>query len=51
CTDICVLHTAVDAYNLGYNIIVHKDGVAALTPAGQDWALGHFEHVLGAKIE
>lgn len=51
CTDICVLHTAVDAYNLGYHIIVHKDGVAALTPAGQDWALGHFEHVLGAKIE
>lgn len=51
CTDICVLHTAVDAYNLNYNIVVHKVDVAALTPARQDWALGHFEHVLGAKIE
>ncbi|GAA3612554.1 cysteine hydrolase [Secundilactobacillus similis DSM 23365 = JCM 2765] len=50
CTDICVLHTAVDAYNLNYNVIVHQDAVAALTPAGQEWALGHFEHVLGAQV-
>ena len=28
CTDICVLHTAVDAYNLGYNIVIHKNAVA-----------------------
>ncbi|KRM73796.1 cysteine hydrolase family protein [Secundilactobacillus collinoides] len=50
CTDICVLHTAVDAYNLGYNIIVHENAVAALTPAGQEWALGHFKGVLGATV-
>lgn len=24
CTDICVLHTAVDAYNLNYDIVVHQ---------------------------
>ncbi|MFK5280065.1 isochorismatase, partial [Lacticaseibacillus paracasei] len=24
--------------------------VAALTPAGQDWALDHFAHVLGATV-
>ncbi|MEE6716154.1 isochorismatase family cysteine hydrolase [Schleiferilactobacillus harbinensis] len=50
CTDICVLHTAVDAYNLNYQIVVHQNAVAALTPAGQDWALGHFAHVLGAQV-
>ncbi len=51
CTDICVLHTAVDAYNLNYQMTIHKDAVAALTDEGQQWALGHFEHVLGAKIK
>ena len=50
CTDICVLHTAVDAYNLNYQIIVHQNAVAALTPAGQTWALDHFAHVLGATV-
>ncbi|MFT8401567.1 MAG: isochorismatase family cysteine hydrolase [Lentilactobacillus diolivorans] len=50
CTDICVLHTAVDAYNLNYQLVVHKNGVAGLTPAGKKWALNHFEHVLGAEV-
>ncbi len=50
CTDICVLHTAVDAYNLNYNLVVHEKAVAALTPAGQDWAIDHFKHVLGATV-
>lgn len=50
CTDICVLHTAVDAYNLNYNLVIHEKGVAALTPAGQEWALDHFTHVLGATV-
>lgn len=42
-TDICVLHTAVDAYNLNYQIVVHEQGVTALTEMGQEWALSHFE--------
>lgn len=50
CTDICVMHTAVDAYNLNYQLVVHKNGVAGLTPAGKKWALNHFEHVLGAEV-
>ncbi|QIQ21270.1 cysteine hydrolase family protein [Zophobihabitans entericus] len=50
CTDICVLHTAVDAYNLGYQIVIHKNAVASFNPIGHDWALGHFEHTLGATI-
>ncbi|OZU89011.1 isochorismatase [Virgibacillus indicus] len=50
CTDICVLHTAVDAYNKGFSIVVHKDAVASFNPAGHDWALGHFTDTLGAKV-
>ncbi|PLS14673.1 isochorismatase [Bacillus sp. M6-12] len=50
CTDICVLHTAVDAYNKGFSIVVHKDAVASFNPNGHEWALGHFEGSLGAKV-
>ncbi|MCM3766818.1 cysteine hydrolase family protein [Neobacillus niacini] len=50
CTDICVLHTAVDAYNKGFKIVVYKDGVASFNPAGHEWALGHFEQSLGATV-
>ncbi|MCR8656040.1 cysteine hydrolase family protein [Paenibacillus endoradicis] len=50
CTDICVLHTAVDAYNLGYNVVIHEDAVASFNAAGHDWALGHFRGSLGAQI-
>ncbi|WP_042357534.1 cysteine hydrolase family protein [Bacillus rubiinfantis] len=51
CTDICVLHTAVDAYNKGFRIVVHKDAVASFNPAGHDWALEHFEKTLGAMVK
>ena len=50
CTDICVLHTAVDAYNLGYHLTVYKDGVASFNQAGHDWALTHFTGSLGATV-
>ncbi|MEI5989232.1 isochorismatase [Enterococcus termitis] len=50
CTDICVLHTAVDAYNLGYQIIIHKNAVASFDPIGHEWALKHFKETLGAEI-
>lgn len=50
CTDICILHTAVDSYNLGYNITIYKDAVASFNEAGHQWALGHFESCLGAKV-
>ncbi|GGF20630.1 putative isochorismatase family protein PncA [Halobacillus andaensis] len=51
CTDICVLHTAVEAYNLGYQIVVHKNAVASFNQTGHEWALGHFESVLGASVK
>jgi nicotinamidase-related amidase len=50
CTDICVLHTAVDAYNKGFKIVVHADAVASFDPEGHEWALRHFEKTLGAKV-
>lgn len=50
CTDICVLHTAVDAYNRGYRIVVHEDAVASFNPQGHEWALGHYRNTLGAQV-
>ncbi|MFM9331818.1 cysteine hydrolase family protein [Paenibacillus mesotrionivorans] len=50
CTDICVLHTAVDGYNKGFQLVVHEDAVASFNPAGHEWALGHFRGTLGATV-
>ena len=50
CSDICVLHTAVDAYNKGFKIVVYKDAVASFNSAGHDWALQHFTSTLGATV-
>ncbi|OES46261.1 cysteine hydrolase family protein [Domibacillus iocasae] len=49
CTDICILHTAVDAYNKGYEIVFYEKGTASFNQAGHEWALGHFTNTLGAK--
>ncbi|MBU9714644.1 cysteine hydrolase family protein [Evansella tamaricis] len=50
CTDICVLHTAVDAYNKGFSIVVHQDAVESFNPEGHTWALSHFANTLGALV-
>jgi len=50
CTDICVLHTAIDAYNKGYRITVFEDAVASFNPGGHEWALQHFTGSLGAQV-
>lgn len=50
CTDICILHTAIDAYNKGFDIVVHRKGVASFNQAGHDVALEHVEAVLGGKV-
>lgn len=50
CTDICVLHTAIDAYNLGYDIVIHEKAVASFNPVGHEWALEHFKGTLGAEV-
>ena len=50
CTDICVLHTVIDAYNKGFSVVVHKDAVASFNQSGHNWALEHFMNTLGAKV-
>ncbi|WP_057491738.1 cysteine hydrolase family protein [Streptococcus orisasini] len=49
-TDICVLHTAIDAYNLGYQIEVIESAVASLNQENHQFALNHLQNVLGATI-
>lgn len=50
CTDICILHTAVDAYNKEYSLVIHEQGVASFDEAGHTFALRHFENTLGSTI-
>ncbi|WP_018663918.1 cysteine hydrolase family protein [Heyndrickxia acidiproducens] len=50
CTDICVLHTAVDAYNKGFRLVIHENAVASFNARGHAWALDHFKHSLGAEV-
>ncbi|WP_096434922.1 cysteine hydrolase family protein [Alteribacter populi] len=50
CTDICVLHTAVDAFNKGFKVVIHSDAVQSFNETGHDWALTHFKLTLGAKV-
>ncbi|MEF2968469.1 isochorismatase family cysteine hydrolase [Paenibacillus sp. M1] len=50
CTDICVLHTAVDAYNKGFSLVIHEGAVASFDQEGHAWALRHFKGSLGATV-
>lgn len=50
CTDICILHTAIDAYNKGFRVVIHQDAVASFNPVGHEWALEHFKNTLGAEV-
>ena len=50
CTDICVLHTAIDAYQLSYEIVVVTDAVATFNPDGHAFALQHCAQVLNASL-
>lgn len=49
-TDTCVLHTAIDAYNFGFDTAVLADCVAACNPAGHEFALSHFKNTLGFEL-
>lgn len=49
-TDICVLHTAIDAYQKGYQIEIVTDAVASITEEQHQFALDHMKNILGAKL-
>jgi nicotinamidase/pyrazinamidase len=49
-TNICVLHTAIDAALRGYELIVPEDCVAALSDYEQDYGVWHIKSVLKGTI-
>jgi len=49
-TNMCVRHTAADAFFRGYKIIIAKDGVEAFTEEDQEQGLKYLEYVYNAKI-
>lgn len=49
-TNMCVRHTAADAFFRGYKIIIAKDGVEAFTQEDQEQGLKYLETVYNAKI-
>lgn len=50
-TNICVRHTAADAFFRGYKIIVAKDGVEAFTEKNQKEGLEYLTDIYNAKIQ
>ena len=50
CSDICILHTAIDAFNRGFDVVVHENGVASFNQAGHDFTLDHVVEVLGGHV-
>ena len=50
CTNICVLYTAADARNLGYRVVLHKEGVASFDVKAHDFALLEAEKTLGCEV-
>ena len=50
-TNICVRHTAADAFFRGYKIVIAEDGVEAFTQEDHDQGLKYLRHVYNAKIE
>ncbi|OPA72886.1 isochorismatase [Paenibacillus selenitireducens] len=49
-TSICVLHTAIDAYNKGFSMTIHSDAIADFDAKGHLWAIQHFRQVLGGTV-
>lgn len=56
CTDICVMHTVSDLRNRDYDVVVRREGCETFNRPGHDhrrvneWALGHMEGILGARV-
>ena len=44
------MHTAIDAYNLGYHIQVIEPAVASISEENHKFALNHLQNVLGSTI-
>lgn len=49
-TDICIQHTAADAFFRGYKIVVPQDGVEAVDESTQQAALKYLKRTYGCEI-
>lgn len=49
-TNLCVRHTAADAFFRGYHIVVAEDGVEAFNDRDQRESLKYLDYVYGAKV-
>lgn len=49
-TNICIQHTAADAFFRGYKVVIPRDCVEASTQEEQEAALRYMERVYGAKV-
>jgi nicotinamidase-related amidase len=49
-TEMCVLHTAIDAQQRGYGIAVLADACASIQPENERVALAYIEDVLGLEV-
>lgn len=50
-TNICVLHTLADAWNLGYESILVEDATRTFLCGTQEGAIEHAEKCFGTKVE
>ena len=50
-TNICVRHTAADAFFRGYRLIIAEDGVEAFTKKDHEEGLKYLEYVYDAEIK
>ncbi len=51
CTNICVLFTAADAVNYGFDVFVDADHVAAMDDNAHEIGLQQMEEVLGVEVK
>ena len=49
-TDICIQHTAADAFFRGYRVLIPRDCVEAVSDEAQEGSLGYMEQMYGAEI-
>jgi nicotinamidase-related amidase len=49
-TNICVRHTAADAFQGGYSVVVPEDATEAFTQEGHEAGLAYLREVYGAEI-
>lgn len=50
CTSICIMETARDLVLQGFQVVVHREGVADLHQEDNDWALERMSRLFGVQV-